>query len=197
MFVLALSAQLPPRGGIKPRAEQCHGHGRLNVASLQRLYALEDEWLLQQPDAEQRLAKARKGRGALPPEVEWWCEWYELIRDVSTRRYPFHWVTYQRVLDDPEKEVGRVFKWIKRGDLDAAIASVHPSSSTQRNTATPVECALDTDCIAVMDELYDTCHRDAPLTQSFAERLNAVQATVEAQYGPQSRDRKRDDIEEG
>jgi hypothetical protein len=166
------------------------------VASINRLYALEDEWLAQRPEPEKALEKARKSRGAFPPEVEWWFEWYELIRDMSTRRYPFHWLTYERVLHEPEREIRRVFRWLKGGDLAAAVASVKPSSKTQRDTPTPGDCPLDAFCIEVMDELYDLCNRDLPMTQPFAERLNKVQTILVEQYGAPSRDRKRDDLEE-
>ncbi|MCO4747113.1 MAG: hypothetical protein KC912_20115 [Proteobacteria bacterium] len=162
------------------------------AASIRRLYAIEDAWLAELPNGDERIAHAEGLRPVYPPEVEWWFEQYDLVRDVATRRYPFHWVSYERVLRQPEVEIKRVFAWLGKGDVARAADVVDRATRTQADTPDPPDCPLDADTIAVMDALYDTCHRDAPLTPELVERLNATQARMEAEYGALSRDRMRE-----
>ncbi|TNE85673.1 MAG: hypothetical protein EP330_24795 [Deltaproteobacteria bacterium] len=162
------------------------------VASVNRLYAMEEAWLREQPDAEARLERARAMRPNYPAEVEWWFEHYDMIRDVATRRYPFHWVTYHRVLADPEREIQRVFRWLGGGDVASAVAAVQPSTRTQHDTPEPGTCAVDARTIAAMDALYATCHEDRPLSAELVDEMNAIHADMEARFGVLSRDRQRD-----
>ena len=166
------------------------------VTSITRLYALEDAYHdTLQGDAKTRAKRAvRRGRPKLPPEVEWWFEHYELIRDIATRRYPVHLTTYHRMLAEPDAEIRKVFKWLGRGDADAAAAVVDRELRTQDQQELPdADTALEPEVIATMDELYETAHEERALTEDLVQRLNAHQQTMVERWGPQSRDRLRED----
>jgi hypothetical protein len=111
--------------------------------SLKRLYDLEDHYMntrpLRQGESEEQRGEIAKEvvrrRGNLPPPIEWWLESYDLIRDVTTRKYPFHLVTYERLLADPEHEIQKALGWIGRGDLNGAVQAV----LSDRTHASPVQ----------------------------------------------------------
>ncbi len=168
--------------------------------SLERLYALEDAFNRTRPlrdgeTEEQRqgaLARVAERRGKLPPPIEWWFETYELVRDVATRRYPFHLVTYRRLLEDPDKEIRRVVEWIGEGDADAAIGAVKPELRTQEAPEVDVSGILDADAVAVMDAVYDSVHQRGRLDAALLGRMNALHDRIEPNWSRRSR---RDDAQ--
>jgi hypothetical protein len=168
------------------------------TCSLERLHAMEDEFNRTRPlkkdeTEEQRIekrARVLKRRGAMPPPIEWWFETYELVRDVATRRYPFHLVTYRKLLDDPETQIDKVLNWIGSGDRDAAIAAVKPSLRTQKRPEVDVGDLLDAEAISVFDDVYDMVHEHGRLDAGILARMNALHARLEPKW---SRARRRDD----
>ena len=70
-------------------------HWREYEASLNRLYAMEDE---------SRKAAGKDGPPPprIPPVLEWWMENFSLVRDIVTRRYRVHVQSYDGLLRDPE-----------------------------------------------------------------------------------------------
>lgn len=166
--------------------------------SLERLYAMEDDFnrtrkLRDGETEEQRhakLAKVQERRGKLPPPIEWWFETYELVRDVATRRYPFHLVTYRRLLEDPDTEIRRVVEWIGKGDADAAIAAVNPELRTQHAPDVDVSDILDDDAVAVMDAVYESVHQNGRLDAALLGRMNELHGRIEPKW---ARRQRRDD----
>ncbi len=148
---------------------------RQYARSLHRLYAIERE----------SLRKTREDRDAgdsisdavfLPPVLEWWMENFSLISDIVTRRYPFYMVSYEAVLEEPDRSVRGVFEWLKYGDVEAAIAQVEPSLRTQDeavdDAAVEEEGLFEPEVIEVFDELYRVVRTQEPLHQGFVDRLN-------------------------
>lgn len=109
----------------------------------------------------------------LPPALEWWVDNYGLLRDIAVRRYAAHVCSYQSLLDDPERAIAEVLRWLDRGDLDRAVQVVRPQRQTQgAATPTPDEPGVEAEDIEVFDELYDHIHRGRPLTAAFLAKLN-------------------------
>jgi len=166
------------------------------VRSIRKLYAMEDAHHQTLPP--ERRAKALKTvartRPRIPPEVEWWLEYYELIRDVATRRYPIHLTSYRRVLHDPERELGKVLRWLGGGDVQAAAAAVAPELY-RSHEGEDVATDLDDETIALMDELYGRVDTEQGLSPELIAALNEHQKRVVARFGEPSRDRLREDVE--
>jgi hypothetical protein len=145
------------------------------VASRARLHALEDAaYLAAAPDdGGDMLAERRARRAANPAELEWWREMVALVRDMQTRRYPVHLVTYAHLLADPVDEIRNVLEWIGQGDAAAAAAVVRPELRTQE--APDVASAhLDAEAVAVFDDLYAAIHTERLLDSPLLRRMNAL-----------------------
>ena len=113
----------------------------------------------------------------LSPALRWWMENFGLLRDISTRRYAAHVTTYDRLLADPEGEIGTVLKWLGEGDLQAAVAAVEPGLRTQGSDApTPEE--ISPRHAVVFDDLYELLHDGADLSAPFVEVLNRTDAEL-------------------
>jgi hypothetical protein len=121
---------------------------------------------------------------ALPTAVEWWFENYELVRDVSTRRYAFTFVSYDAMLRDPAAIVHKVVPWLGVGDADAAIAAVAPLLRTQNAPSDPhaVDAGLSDAELRVFDDLYTEIDRGAQLPASLLNDMNAVQTSLLTKY---------------
>ncbi|MEE9382469.1 MAG: hypothetical protein V3V08_03545 [Nannocystaceae bacterium] len=131
-------------------------------ASIQRLYAMEDEQRKKRhPDAPTPYR--------FPPAYEWWMENFALVRDITLRRYPARLMSYDRVLRDPEREVTATLQWLGTGDLKRAIAAVKPHNRTQVH---PRSSAVPSDLAELFDELYATIDRSDPVNKSLLQQLN-------------------------
>jgi len=148
-------------------------------ASLRRLYALEDAWFAQldAPDAQDRHARAVASRSALPPDVEWWFENYDLVRDAATRQYPLHLTTYARLLRAPERTIDEVLAWLETGDRAGALAAIEPALRTQANPPA-TKASLPPHQTAVLDDLFATIDDQRPLSPSLLRAMNALQAEL-------------------
>ena len=170
------------------------------TASLDRLHAMEDAHnqnrALREGETEARrqasLERVRERRGKLPPPVEWWFETYELVRDVATRKYPFHLVTYRRLLEDPEREITRALTWIGTGDVPKAVAAVRPELRTQDTPEIDVSGYLDAAEVEVMDDVYRSIHDNGRLDARLLDRMNALHAELEPRFARRAR---RDDAQ--
>lgn len=147
--------------------------------SLTRLYTMEETYKKEAKARGETLPKSpfpdeeteiRMKAGRIPPALEWWFENYDLIRDVTTRRYPFHMTTYDRLLGNPEGEISKVFKWLGQGDLNKALEVIQPKLRTQSNLEGGDE--LVAEFADIFDEFYDSVNRSQQLTASFIEKLN-------------------------
>ncbi|MCB9778479.1 MAG: hypothetical protein H6742_07950 [Alphaproteobacteria bacterium] len=163
--------------------------------SLDRLHAMEDEFLAKIPgeEGEKKRARALRGRSRLPAWADWWFETYDLVRDVSTRRYPIHLTTYDRLLADPHASIQVTLGWLGGGDLDAAVAAVEPKLRSVSDAPTPDD--VDDEAAQVMDEVYATVHDRRGLEPALLERMNQVQARLVERFGAPSRERKREDVD--
>ncbi len=146
---------------------------RQYVRSLSRLYAMERE---AQSEARKKRESDLPDPVFMPPIIEWWVENFSLFSDIVTRRYPFYMIAYESVLEDPDKTVQDVFRWVGDGDVEAAIAQVQPALRTQKDashdTAIDEESEIEPEVVEVFDALYDVVRNQTPLEQSFVDQLN-------------------------
>lgn len=165
---------------------------RLYGPSLRKLQAMEDDWILTQENGEKRVEHVRKMRSKLPPPIEWWFEYYDLLRDVAIRRYPVNLATYDQMLRDPEAMLTKVFDWIGHGDAKKAIDAI----DLKLKRTTPEEeipDGLERSHIEVFDQLYHDIDSGTPLTPEFLGKINEVQAELSERFGRLSRERQRED----
>jgi hypothetical protein len=123
-------------------------------------------------------------RLALPPALEWWIDNFSLLRDIVTRRYAAHVCSYQSLVEDPERAIAEVLRWLDRGDLSSrppgsrpdlarAVSAVRPEYQTKHADApTPELAHVEREDIEVFDELYDHIHRGLALSAAFLAKLN-------------------------
>jgi hypothetical protein len=149
---------------------------RSDVAFIDRCVATIRDWRSYVVSSRRVLAlQAGDDPISLPPALGWWCNNYALIRDLAIRGYPVHVVSYDGFLRDPARVAREVLAWIGCGDADAAARVVRPELRTAASDVPPdAELAegIETQHLAIFDELYDTIDREQPLSPSFIERLN-------------------------
>lgn len=139
---------------------------------------------MQRMEAQSAQARAAAGHpprekaSAMPLPVEWWFEVYHLVRDLSVRRYPFHLVTYDRLLEQPAEEIAGVLGWLGSGDVEAATAAVKPQLRTQKAPKVDTEGLLDAEAIALFDRLYAQVHSERVLETSLLGEMNALHARL-------------------
>lgn len=125
-------------------------------------------------DRDQGEAEIEEAR-ALPPALEWWSENFALIRDIATRRYAAHVLSYDSLLADPDASIHAVIQWLGVGDARRACAAVDRDRPAARDDADDDKhdvSGLAARHIEVFDDLYDHIHRGRALTQALVERLN-------------------------
>lgn len=135
-------------------------------ASIGRLYAIE------QQTREEHRAQGK----AVPPEpfnfppaYEWWMENFALVRDISLRKYPARLSTYDQVLAEPEVVIGRVLRWIGRGDVEAAVAAVKPDNRTQSR---PQSDSIEPKLARVFDDMYAAVAEGKEFSNALLRTLN-------------------------
>jgi hypothetical protein len=145
------------------------------AASLRKLHA--------QAFTAEGLDDVRARPSELAPELTWWAEYFGLIRDAATRRYPIHLQAYENLLADPDGVLTRVFEWIGDGDVRAACEAVDPA--LHRNDAKSIERGrpdLPPGCVETFDELYEAIAKEVPLSSALITRLNETHARLEPYY---------------
>jgi hypothetical protein len=110
----------------------------------------------------------------LPAALEWWSENFSLIRDLATRRYAVHTVSYEGVLADPEASIRAVIRWLGVGDADRACAAVRRERPPRPDDGEVDDDGVAPEHLAVFDELYARIHVGESLDQALIERLNAT-----------------------
>lgn len=153
-------------------------HWREYNASLKALWELEDEWKASKLDdgdlgERESIGERRARAGAVPPVLEWWFENYELLRDVSVRGYPFHMLTYDRLLRDPAGEIGPVLEWLGSGDVEAAVGAVQTKLRHQNRP----ECddpRVDNEMARVFDDLYAAVDQEQQIPQALVGDMNKL-----------------------
>lgn len=109
---------------------------------------------------------------ALPPALEWWSENFALIRDIATRRYAVHTLSYDSLLADPEANIRAVLRWLGVGDPAKACAVVRRDGARPAHTDDADAEGVEPEHIEVFDELHSRVDRGRPLDQAFIDRLN-------------------------
>lgn len=167
--------------------------------SLRRLWAMEDEWReknrtkLEDGDLGERDSKSEKRvrAGRMPPALEWWFQTWELVRDVATRRYAFHLTTYERVLADPEGEIGGVLNWLQLEglDLNAAVAAVQPALRTQMHQRADEASdeGLDARDIDLFDRVYNAVHVQRELSEALIAEMNTTTERLVSRWDTERR----------
>jgi len=157
--------------------------------SLKRLYSMEDTFraevtargeVVPERSFPDEVVDSIVRAGQLPPALEWWFENYDLIRNMVTRRFPFHMTTYDQLLRAPDAEVGKVLRWLGEGKLEPAIAAVQPELRTQ--AAPEVADELVDDHAELFDELYARVDQARPLDAAFITKLNETNETLTARW---------------
>ena len=145
------------------------------AASLRKLHELS-------ADAED-LDDERRRPGELAPELQWWSEYFALIRDVATRRYPIHFEAYANLIADPEAVLTRVFEWIGSGDVAAACEQIDVALHRNDVKTLPTDRPdLPPGCAETFDALYEAIVRGEPLPPALIERLNETHTSLEPYY---------------
>jgi hypothetical protein len=145
------------------------------AASRDRLRAMYESQFASRPDAGLGALEPHEQilRHELPPALEWWVDNFALLRDLATRRYAAHVCSYQSLIEDPERAIGEVLRWLGRGDQARAMSVVRPERQTQHSeTPTPDPAHVEAEDIEVFDELYDHVHRGRALSAAFLAKLN-------------------------
>ena len=137
----------------------------------------------------------------LHPVLEWWSENYLLIRDYSIRRYPFHCLAYDLLLNRPEDQIPPILSWLgqdlptdltQRGgfkfpephtlDIDAGIAAVLPNTQTQKRTSLEhLSFPFDAKTEQIFDDFYECFTKDCQLPASLIKDLNQCDKVLQPQ----------------
>jgi len=169
---------------------------RQYVRSLTRLYTMERE---AQGEARKKSESELPAPAYMPPVIEWWVEDFSLFSDIVTRRYPFYMVAYESVLQDPDKTLRDVFRWLGDGDVEAAIKQVEPAHRTQSDTGEDrvgnAEHDLEPELVEVFDALYEVVRTQEPLQQAFVDRLNEANQRLSTRIDAAVRETARAQLE--
>lgn len=135
-------------------------------ASIERLYALEDEGRERGEDEELPVR--------FPPALEWWMENFALVRDISLRKLPFRMQTYDDVIARPQQVVSAVLSWIGDGDgdgdVDKAVAAVKPENRTQVDSGS--SDTIEPELARVFDDLYAAVAAGGGFSSALLKTLN-------------------------
>lgn len=155
------------------------------VRSIERLYELEDRHLATLPrrDDHDPVEAARRRRPQLPPEVEWWWDNYLILRDISVRRYPYHFVAFNAMTDRPFEAVSEALQFLGQGDLPGAIAQIQPSLRTQRQPKVETE-HLTPGEILLADTFVEHIESRAPLPNSLLADINSTHRALKERFKP-------------
>ena len=137
----------------------------------------------------QRLEALERGRDepaadagpTLGPALEWWVENWSGLRDLFTRRYACHVLSYATMIDRPLDTVTETLQWLDglstpELDAEAAAAVVTPDLYTRRTPGPPQ--GIDERYVQVFDELYRRVHEGHPFDRAFLEELNDVNRSL-------------------
>src|SRR5690606_15940935 len=77
--------------------------------------------------------------------------------------------TYDQVLEDPERVIGGVLRWIGRGDVEAGVAAVKPENRTQTR---PESSSVEPKLARVFDDLYGAIAEGKGIANALLRTLN-------------------------
>lgn len=152
-------------------------HWRTYSRSIQALYQAEDAWLLANPrpgcTGADTVERVRASRPTVPAPVEWLVENYQLVRDFAVRRYPIHFTSYERLLDQPDAVVGTVFDWLGEDGRERALAAI--DADLQRSASRPRsadEDRIEPRTERLLDALFEAVHDHSAIPRTLADALN-------------------------
>lgn len=116
----------------------------------------------------------------IDPALRWWIENFALVRDIATRRYAAHVVTYDRLLDDPERQVDTVLRWLG-STRRAAATAVIDKGLRNHGGSEPDPSGVEPRHLAVFDDLYDHLHNGRDLPAAFVDLLNRTDKELRPQ----------------
>jgi len=164
--------------------------------SLRRLQDMEDEYFFENPKegmtGEEMVANMRKRRSKIPGPIEWFLEYYDLVRDLSTRRYALNLSTYESLLEDPQPILERVFAWLGIGEPAKALEIIDTTRNPWKPQPWDTEGVSDT-YIQLFNDVHDSIHRTQSLPPTLLARMNEAQAELVKEYGRLNADRLRDE----
>lgn len=134
-------------------------------------------------DAAEELDELRARPSELAPELQWWAEYFALIRDAATRRYPVHFQAYENLVADPARVLTRVFEWIGDGDVEAACKVVDPT--LHHHDVKSIERGrpdIPPRCVETFELLYEAIANEVALSPALITRLNETHASLEPYY---------------
>ena len=150
--------------------------------SLDRLNRLEDDFVANMPDGEEkekRIAAKDKIRAEiLPPEIEWFFENYGFLRDYNLRRYPAQLASYDGLMADPEKVLSRVVPWLGFGKVSTAVTAIDPELRKRKINRPEVKHEFA--------EIFDEFHAalaSAEIPMSLVQKLNTTADQLRERYG--------------
>jgi hypothetical protein len=155
------------------------------AASIGKLNDMETAWQAANPPADELGARETRGEqrvrgGRLSPVLEWWFQNYELMRDIVTRGYPVHALTYDRLLADPEREITGVLGWLGEGDVAAAVTAVAPELRRWRHPE--IAHDLPTEVTRVFDDYLASVDSGKGLSEALVADMNATYLRLVARW---------------
>lgn len=143
---------------------------RQYAVSVGRLFAMERESLAK------RIENGAPGPlEHMDPILEWWLENFLLVRDITTRRYPVRLVSYEAMLEDPEKLCSKIFTFFECGDAATAAAAVHPEDRTQTPEAVS---GISHRHEEVFDEYHHRVKAAVPFDAAFLKKMNETHVDI-------------------
>ena len=151
------------------------------VHSIRRLHSIEDDHFAgissNNDDSITPLLRAQFKRTPIHPVLEWWSENFSLIHNYAVRGYAFNLVSYSKLLESPEEIIPPVIRWAGGENVDAAVAVVNPKMRTQAHPEVS-DIDLPADIVDTFDEFHSYFYEQRPLTGTFLNRLNEVDAAL-------------------
>jgi hypothetical protein len=140
-------------------------------ASVDRLWALDEAQRMQdEPDQPSEIR--------VPAALEWWTENFGLLKDHHLRGYPLQIQTYDQVLRDPEKYIGRALQALGGGDLEAAVQAIKPENRTQEEVESS---SVEPRIAEAFDELFHAVETEAPFHDGLVRKLVAIDDEIRPQ----------------
>lgn len=117
----------------------------------------------------------------VPAVVEWWMNYYVLMRDALVRGYPFSIVAYDELVAQPRAVLAEALPWLGGGDVDAAVATVGSSHATAPDATwdrAADEGAVPPSVLDACDALYARVLEGARFDDALFAELDAAHELV-------------------
>jgi hypothetical protein len=150
--------------------------------SLDRLNALEDQYLCNMPAGEAKAnrlkSKALLREKTLPPEIEWFFENLKFLKDYNLRKYNCQLTAYDDLVGDPEKTLQRVFPWLGFGKVEVGLGAIDDALRGRKITRPEVQHPY----AEIFEDFYNALAK-ASVPKALVEKLNETSAKLKEEYG--------------